>query len=94
MAKLLFIMQVVDWEDAITCPYCRPRNLKLALTYTPFRNINNGNFVLVRSHDPLLVPMLMGKTQNDVIKDDQNENFKMVRVQWWVLVKEMSNSDK
>jgi hypothetical protein len=36
----------------------------------------------------------MGRTQSDVIKDDQNENFKMVRVQWWVLVKERSNSDE
>ncbi len=51
-------------------------------------------FVLVRLHDPFFVLTLMGKTQNDVIKDDQNENFKMLRVQWWVLMKEMSNSDE
>jgi hypothetical protein len=26
-----------------------------------------------------------------IVKDDQNENFKMVRMQWWVLVKKGSN---
>jgi hypothetical protein len=72
-------------------PYCEPKNLKLAPAYTLFKDLNNGNFVLVRSHDPLLVFMLTRRTQSDVIKDDQNENFKMVRVQWWVPVKERSN---
>jgi hypothetical protein len=28
------------------------------------------------------------------VKDDQNEFFKMVRVQWWVLVKKRSNLDE
>jgi hypothetical protein len=36
----------------------------------------------------------MGKTQSDVVKDDQNEFFKMVRVQWWVSVKKGSNLDE
>jgi hypothetical protein len=26
-------------------------------------------------------------TKGDVIKDEENEYFKMVRIQWWVLVK-------
>jgi hypothetical protein len=43
----------------------------------------------VRPHDPFLVPL--ERTQIDVVKDDQNKNFKMVRVQWWVLVKKRSN---
>ncbi len=84
-------MQVVDWEDPIMCPYCGPKNLKPILAYTLFKDFNNGSFVLVRSHDPFLVSMLMGRTQSDVMKDDQNEFFKMVRVQWWVPVKERSN---
>jgi hypothetical protein len=36
----------------------------------------------------------MGKTQCDVAKDEQNENFKMVKVQWWVLAKKVSNLDE
>lgn len=71
-------------------PYCGPKNLKPIPPYTLFKELNNGNFVLVRSHDPLLVSMLMGRTQSDVIKNDQNEYFKMVMVQWWVPMKERS----
>jgi hypothetical protein len=29
----------------------------------------------------------MGRAEVDVIKDEKNEYFKMVRIQWWVLVK-------
>jgi hypothetical protein len=33
----------------------------------------------------------MIRTQSDVVKDGQNENFKMVKVQWWVLINKRSN---
>jgi len=89
--KLLSTMQVVDCEEPIMRPYCGPKNLKPALAYTPFKDLNNGFFFLVRLHDPLLVSMLMGRTQSDVIKDDQNTHFKMAKLQWWDLVKERSN---
>jgi hypothetical protein len=36
----------------------------------------------------------MGRAEGDVIKDEENEYFKMVRVQWWVLVKKGSNFDE
>jgi hypothetical protein len=29
----------------------------------------------------------MGKVEGNVIKDEKNEYFKMVKIQWWVLVK-------
>jgi hypothetical protein len=29
----------------------------------------------------------MGRAEGDVIKDEENEYSKMVRVQWWVHVK-------
>jgi hypothetical protein len=48
----------------------------------------------VKLHDPFLVLIWVGRTQSDVVKVDQNENFKMVRVQWWVPVKKMSNLDE
>jgi hypothetical protein len=57
------------------------------IAYTPFRNFNVGNFVLVRPRDIDLVPLWMGKVEVDVIKDEKSEYFKMVRFQWWVLVK-------
>jgi hypothetical protein len=39
------------------------------ITYTPFKDLNVGNFVLMGLYNPNLVPLWM----------------KMVRVQWWVL---------
>ncbi len=74
--------------------FCGLKNLKLALTYTLFKDLNNGDFVVVRPHDLFLVPVWLARIQSDVVKDDQNEFFKMVRVQWWVLVKKGSKSDE
>jgi hypothetical protein len=37
---------------------------------------------------------LDGKNRSDVIKDEKNEYFKMVKVQWWVLVTKRSNLDE
>ncbi len=58
--------------------------MKPILAYTPFRDLNNRDFVLVRLHDLFLVPVWMGGTHSDVVKYDQNYFFKMVKVQWWV----------
>jgi hypothetical protein len=84
-------MLVVDSKDPIICPYYGPKNLKPAPTYTSFRNLNNGDFIFVKFCDPFLVLVWLGRTQSDVVKDDQNEFFKMVRVQWWVPMKKWSN---
>ncbi len=67
----------MDLEDLVMCPYC---GQKLVLTCTLFKDFNNGDFVIMRLHDPLFVLVWMGRTQSDVIKDDQNENFKMMKV--------------
>ncbi len=45
----------------------------------------------MKLHDPMFIRVWMGRTQSDVVEDDQNENFKMVKVWWWVLVKKRSN---
>jgi hypothetical protein len=52
---------VVDLEDLVMHPYCGPDNLKLTLAYTWFEDLHNGDFVLVRLHDPFLCPCLDGK---------------------------------
>jgi hypothetical protein len=36
-----------------------------------------------------LVPIWMGITKCDVVKDEENAFFKMVKVQWWFLMKKM-----
>jgi len=62
--------------------------------YAPFIDLNVRNFVFVRPHDPNLVPLWMGRVKGDVIKDEDSEYFKMVKVQWWVHVKKGSNLDE
>jgi hypothetical protein len=70
-------MEVANAKDPIMHPYCGPKNLKFFLVYTPFKDFKNGDFILMKPHDPLLVLMWMGRTQCDVVKDEQNENFKI-----------------
>ncbi len=55
-------MLVVDSEDVVICPYCGPINMKPIFTYTMIRNLNNGDFVLVKPHDPFLLPIWLGRT--------------------------------
>jgi hypothetical protein len=54
----------------------------------------NDDFVLIRLHDPSLVFVWMGRTQGDVVKDEESALFKMVRVQWWVPAKKGINLDE
>ncbi len=56
------------------------KTLKHAPTYTSSKDLKNGIFFFMRLHDPIFILVQMGITQSDVVKDDQNENFKMVKV--------------
>jgi hypothetical protein len=80
-------MDVVDTEDPVQLPYYGLKNTRPLTTYTPFKDLNVGYFVLVRPHNPNLIPLWMGKAEGDVIKDEESEYFQMVKVQQWVLVK-------
>ncbi len=75
------MMDVVDPKDPIRISYCGPKNMRPLIAYTPFRDFNVGDFVLVKPHDLDLVPLWLGRVEGDVIKDEDNEYFKMVRVQ-------------
>jgi hypothetical protein len=68
--------------------------MKPLTTYTSFKNLNDGDFVLMRSHDPNLVSVWMGKAQGDVVKTKEIEFFKMVKVQWWVPMKKGKTLDE
>jgi hypothetical protein len=50
-------MDIVDPENPIQIPYSGPKNMKPLIAYTPFRDLNVGDFVLVRPHDPNFVPL-------------------------------------
>jgi hypothetical protein len=51
------MMDIVDPKDPIRVPYCGPKNLRPLTAYTPFKDLNVGDFVLVRLHDLNLVPL-------------------------------------
>jgi len=68
--------------------------MKPLTIYMPIKYLNVGDFVLLKPHDLNLVPFLMGRVEGDVIKNEENKYFKMVRIQWWVLVKKGSNLDE
>jgi hypothetical protein len=36
----------------------------------------------------------MGKVENEVVKDEQVENFKHLHIQWWLLVKKGARNDR
>jgi len=80
----------VDIEDPIKCLYCGPKNMRPSIVYTLFRDLNDGDFVLVRLHDPGLFSIWIGITQGD----EESAFFKMVRVQWWVPMKKDKNLDE
>ncbi len=72
-------MEVIDSKNLIMYLNCRPKNLKSTPMYILFKDFNIGKFVFMRPHDLVLVLVWMKRTQSDV-KDDQNENFKMLKV--------------
>jgi hypothetical protein len=47
-------------KDPIIHPYYGPNNLKSILAYTLCRDLNNGDFIFMRPHDPLLVLVWLG----------------------------------
>jgi hypothetical protein len=68
--------------------------MRPSLTYISFKELNDGDFVFIRSHELGLVPIWMWIVQGDFVKDEESAFFKMVKVQWWVLVKKGINLDE
>jgi hypothetical protein len=48
-------MEVINVKDQIMCLYCGPKVLKPIMLYTPFGNLNDGDFVTAKPYDPFLV---------------------------------------
>ncbi len=62
--------------------------------YTPFCDLFVGNFVFVRLVDPIVYLMWMGRVENDVVIDQENETYMKVYVQWWVVVGKGTKNDE
>ncbi len=72
-ASLSIVMDVVDIEDPVQLPYCGLKNMKPLTAYTPFKDLNVGDFVLGRPHVFDLIPVWMGRAEGDVVKDEESE---------------------
>jgi hypothetical protein len=93
-ASLSIVVINVDLEDPIQHLYCGPKNMRPSTVYTLFKDFNDGDFVFIKLHDHDLVPIWMGKTQGDVVKNEESAFLKMVKVQWWVPMKKGKKLDK
>jgi len=47
------------------------------IPYIPFKDVNVGDFVIMKLHDLDLVPMLMGRAQGDIVNDEESGFYKM-----------------
>jgi hypothetical protein len=73
----------VDREDHVIPPYCGLKSMHPSLNifaYTPFCDWFVGNFVLVQPSDPTFYHVWMGRAKSDVVKDQENENYRKVYV--------------
>ncbi len=77
---------LANQEDPIIPLYCGIKNMKPFLsttTYTPFRNLHEFFFILAHPFDPKVYLVWMGRAHNDVLKDGNDNHYRMVHVQWW-----------
>jgi hypothetical protein len=85
-----------DMEDPAIPPHCGPKNMKPSLsiaTYTHFRNLHEGDFLLACPSKLEMYPVWMGRVHTDVVKDVNDEHYRMVHVQWWVPFKKEACND-
>ncbi len=47
----------------------------------------------MRPSNPIVYLVWMGRAKSDVVKDQENENYRKVYVQWWVPTKKGANDD-
>ncbi len=95
-SKVLLSTNVVgvNLKDPIQRLYGGLKNMRPSITYTLFKDLHDGHFVLVRPHEPSLVLVWMGRAQGDVVKNEESAFFKMVNVQWCIPMKKGANLDE
>jgi hypothetical protein len=73
----------VDMEDPTIPPYFSPKNMKPSLritTYIPFEDLHEGDFLLACPLELEMYPIWMGRVYIDVVKDVNDEPYRMVHV--------------
>jgi hypothetical protein len=44
-------------------------------TYTPFKDLHEGDFIFSRPFEPKMYPIWMGRVHSDVVKDVNDEHY-------------------
>jgi hypothetical protein len=84
-----FILQLIqEIFDFNMCPSLN------TIAYTPFRDLFASNFVFVRPTNPTIYHVWMGRVESDVVRDQENENYKKVYVQWQVFVRKGTKNNE
>jgi len=60
----------------------------------PFRDLFVVNFLFVQFANPIVYPMWMGRAEIDVVRNQENDNYRKVYVQWWVPMRKGANNDE
>jgi len=60
----------------------------------PFHDLFASNFVLVQPSNLIVYLVWMGRVESDVIKDQEDEDYRKVHVQWWVCEKGSKNDEE
>jgi hypothetical protein len=87
----------VDLKDHVIPPYYGPKSMRPSLNvvaYTHFSDLFASNFVLVRHSNLIVYHAWMGRVKTDVVRDQENENYRKVYVQWWVFMKKGTKNDE
>jgi hypothetical protein len=87
----------VDPEILVIPPYCGFKSMRPSLStiaYTPFCDLFVGSFVLVEPSNPIVYLVWMGRVKSDVVTYQENENYRKVYVQWWILVRKGTKNDE
>jgi hypothetical protein len=60
----------------------------------PFCDLFVGSFVLVQPSNPIVCHVYMRRAESDVVRDQENENYRKVYVQWWVPMRKGAKNDE
>ncbi len=79
-----FVPILDDMEDPTIPLYRGSKHMKLSLntTYTPFRDLHEGDFLLAHPCELVVYLVWMGKAHSDVVKDGNDQHYQMVHIRW------------
>jgi len=87
----------VDPKNLVVPSYCGLKNMRPSLTTTCLHFVSRlrpWRFRFVKHAYPKLYYVWMGRLENEVVKDEQSNDFRHVHIQWWVPMKKGARNDR